>query len=62
MAVTYVVIIPALGILYMDLNNALTAATHELNRMRNTRNQIVKEFQEFRDANTATTKEVPSEE
>ena len=43
MALTFVIVIPLLGFMYMDMNNATNAAVHEAKRMRELRKQIIEE-------------------
>lgn len=43
MALTFVIIIPLMGIMYMDMNNAMNAAVHEAKKMRELRKQIINE-------------------
>lgn len=43
MALTFVIIIPLLGIMYMDMNNAMNAAVYEAKKMRELRKQIINE-------------------
>lgn len=43
MALTFVIVIPLLGIMYMDMNNAMNAAVYEARKMRELRKQIVNE-------------------
>lgn len=43
MALTFVIVIPLLGIMYMDMNNATNAAVHEAKKMRELRKQIINE-------------------
>ena len=43
MALTFVIVIPLLGFMYMDMNNAMNAAVHEAKRMRELRKQIIEE-------------------
>jgi hypothetical protein len=41
MALTFVIVIPLLGIMYMDMNNATNKAIEEINRMRDLRAKIL---------------------
>ena len=41
MALTFVIVIPLLGIMYMDMNNAMNAAVYEAKKMRELRKQII---------------------
>ena len=43
MALTFVIVIPLLGFMYMDMNNAMNAAVHEAKKMRELRKQIIEE-------------------
>jgi hypothetical protein len=43
MALTFVIVIPLLGIMYMDMNNAMNAAVYEARKMRELRKQIINE-------------------
>lgn len=43
MALTFVILIPLLGIMYMDMNNAMNAAVYEARKMRELRKQIINE-------------------
>lgn len=43
MALTFVILIPLLGIMYMDMNNAMNAAVYEAKKMRELRKQIINE-------------------
>lgn len=43
MALTFVIVIPLMGIMYMDMNNAMNAAVHEAKKMRELRKQIINE-------------------
>lgn len=43
MALTFVIVIPMLGIMYMDMNNAMNAAVFEAKKMRELRKQIINE-------------------
>lgn len=43
MALTFVIVIPLLGIMYMDMNNAMNAAVFEAKKMRELRKQIINE-------------------
>lgn len=43
MALTFVIVIPLLGIMYMDMNNAMNAAIYEARKMRELRKQIINE-------------------
>jgi len=43
MALTFVILIPLLGIMYMDMNNATNAAVYEAKKMRELRKQIINE-------------------
>lgn len=43
MALTFVIVIPLLGIMYMDMNNAMRAAVHEAKKMRELRKEIINE-------------------
>ena len=43
MALTFVIVIPLLGIMYMDMNNAMNAAVYEARKMRELRKQIIDE-------------------
>lgn len=43
MALTFVIIIPVMGIMYMDMNNAMNAAVIEARKMRELRKQIINE-------------------
>ncbi len=45
MALTFVIVIPLLGIMYMDMNNAMNAAVYEAKKMRELRKQIINERQ-----------------
>ena len=40
---TFVIVIPMLGIMYMDMNNAMNAAVFEAKKMRELRKQIINE-------------------
>ena len=46
MALTFVIVIPLMGIMYMDMNNAMNAAVHEAKKMRELRKQIINEMKE----------------
>lgn len=41
MALTFVVVIPIMGVMYMDLNNARTAVEMEIKAIRELRKQII---------------------
>lgn len=43
MALTFVVVIPVLGVMYMDLNNARVAVEMEIRALRELRKQIINE-------------------
>lgn len=43
MALTFVVVLPVLGIMYMDLNNARVAVEMEIRAIRELRKQIINE-------------------
>jgi len=43
MALTFVVVLPVLGVMYMDLNNARTAVEMEIRAIRELRKQIINE-------------------
>lgn len=43
MALTFVIVIPLLGIMYMDMNNAMNAAVYEAKKMRELRKHIINE-------------------
>lgn len=43
MALTFVIVIPLMGIMYMDMNNAMNAAVYEAKKMRELRKQIINE-------------------
>lgn len=43
MALTFVIVIPLLGFMYMDMNNAMNAAVYEARKMRELRKQIIDE-------------------
>lgn len=43
MALTFVVVLPVLGIMYMDLNNARVAVEMEIRAIRDLRKQIINE-------------------
>lgn len=43
MALTFTIVIPLLGIMYMDMNNAMNAAVYEARKMRELRKQIINE-------------------
>lgn len=43
MALTFVIVIPLMGIMYMDMNNATNAAVYEAKKMRELRKQIINE-------------------
>lgn len=43
MALTFAVVIPVLGIMYMDMWNATNAAIHEARKIRELRRQILEE-------------------
>jgi len=43
MALTFVVVLPLLGIMYMDLNNARVAVEMEIRAIRELRKQIINE-------------------
>jgi hypothetical protein len=43
MALTFVIVLPVLGIMYMDMNNAMNAAIYEAMKMRELRKQIINE-------------------
>ena len=43
MALTFVIVIPLLGIMYMDMNKAMNAAVYEAKKMRELRKQIINE-------------------
>ncbi len=43
MAVTFVVALPVLGVMYMDLNNARVAVEMEIRALRELRKQIINE-------------------
>lgn len=43
MALTFVIVIPLMGIMYMDMNNAMNAAIYEAKKMRELRKQIINE-------------------
>lgn len=43
MALTFVIVIPLLGIMYMDMWNATNAAVIEAKKMRELRKQIINE-------------------
>ncbi len=44
MALTFVIVIPALGILYVDMQNATVAATAEVKRMQSLRKALIDEY------------------
>lgn len=44
MALTFVIVIPVLGIMYMDMQNATTAAVHEVRKMREMRRHMIEEY------------------
>lgn len=46
MSLTFVIVIPVLGIMYMDMHNATTAAVHEVKKIRELRRQIIFERKE----------------
>jgi hypothetical protein len=46
MALTFVIVIPLMGIMYMDMNNAMNAAVYEAKKMRELRKQIINEMRE----------------
>lgn len=46
MALTFVIVIPLLGFMYMDMNNAMNAAVYEAKKMRELRKQIINEMKE----------------
>lgn len=46
MALTFAVVIPVLGIMYMDMWNATQAAAYEIRKMRELRKQIINEMRE----------------
>ncbi len=43
MALTFVVVLPVLGVMYMDLNNARVAVEMEIRAIRDLRKQIINE-------------------
>jgi hypothetical protein len=43
MALTFVVVLPVLGVMYMDLNNARVAVEMEIRAIRELRKQIINE-------------------
>jgi hypothetical protein len=43
MAFTFVVVLPVLGVMYMDLNNARVAVEMEIRAIRELRKQIINE-------------------
>ena len=43
MALTFVVVLPVLGVMYMDLNNARVAVEMEIRALRELRKQIINE-------------------
>lgn len=46
MALTFAVVIPVLGIMYMDMWNATQAAAYEIRKMRDLRKQIINEMRD----------------
>ncbi len=46
MALTFAVVIPVLGVMYMDMWNATQAAAYEIRKMRDLRKQIINEMRE----------------
>jgi hypothetical protein len=44
MALTFAVVIPVLGIMYMDMNNALYRAEHETRKMKELRLKVLREM------------------
>ena len=46
MALTFVVAIPILGVMYMDMWNATNAAVQEVRRMKELRKQVIEERRE----------------
>jgi hypothetical protein len=43
MALTFVVVLPVLGVMYMDMNNARVAVEMEIRAIRDLRKQIINE-------------------
>jgi hypothetical protein len=43
MALTFVIVLPVLGVMYMDLNNARAAVEMEIRAIRELRKQIINE-------------------
>lgn len=43
MALTFVIVIPILGFMFMDMNNATNKAVQEIRRMKELRLEILKE-------------------
>lgn len=41
MALTFVIVIPVLGILYLDMHNATNAAVREVKKMRELRKELI---------------------
>ena len=44
MALTFAVVIPVLGIMYMDMNNAMYRAQEETRKMKDLRIKIIREL------------------
>lgn len=62
MCVVLGIFLPVLGIMYGDMNNAVTAAQYEFEKMRAMRRQLAKEIKELRDANSQPATPVTPEE
>lgn len=44
MALTFVIVIPLLGIMYMDMNNATNKAAQEIRKMQQLRRTLIEEY------------------
>lgn len=51
LCLVFVIVLPVVGLMYMDMNNATNAAIQEVERVRRIRNLMLKELENLRDIN-----------
>lgn len=62
MSITLVIVIPVMGVLYVDMWNATNAAVYEVKKMRDLRREIILKERQVNSADTGPTKKDAAEE